>query len=85
MKITKYLTGAALLMILAAACNSNRSSATLGGSNDTTDAVAGSNAGGADKDRSADTSTNKRSKIDSINRGNANPTGHAGSDSTRQK
>ncbi|QJD96431.1 hypothetical protein HH214_11395 [Mucilaginibacter robiniae] len=86
MKSIKYIAVVALLAASLTACDSSRNSATIGGSQDTTNAVAGSNAGGVQAGDSADTSNNgnKNRGQDSTSQGNANPTGHVENDTTNQ-
>jgi hypothetical protein len=77
MKELKLLTLIFSVMLIFVSCNSNRSSATLGGSKDTADRIGGPQA----KDQTlADTSLNGKSTVkgskDSTAKGNANPTGH---------
>lgn len=86
MKILKYIAAAAITAASLTACHSSDSSKTLGGSTDTMDAVAGSNAGGVNRASSADTSNNgnKKRGQDSTSQGNANPSGHTENDTTNQ-
>jgi len=82
MKTIKYI-GLGLIMAASfSACNPNRNSATLGNTQDTTNAVAGSDAGGTTPAQGADTSKNgnKNNSADTASKGNVNPTGHHQSD-----
>ena len=73
MKIFKYIGIGLVLTVSVAACNSNRSSATLGNSQDTMNAVAGSDVP-VNKDTSSDPS--KKHTADTTAKGNVSPTGH---------
>lgn len=86
MKNIKYIAVVTLLAASLTACDRSRNSATIGGTQDTSNAVAGSNAGGIQAGDSADTSNNgnKNRGKDSTSQGNANPTGHIENDSTNQ-
>ncbi|WP_462266937.1 hypothetical protein [Mucilaginibacter sp.] len=89
MKTLKYIAGLVLISASLTACSNgsgDTSSKTIGGSTDTMNAVAGSNAGGVNAASSADTSDNgnKNSGKDSTSRGNANPSGHVEGDTTNQ-
>lgn len=93
MKTLKYIAGVALIAGSLSACSSNSAgnnsdnSKTLGGSTDTMNAVAGSNAGGVNKASSADTSDDgdTKSKQNPLNhQGNVDPTGRAGADTVNQ-
>ncbi len=80
MKLIRNITLGLIVTASFAACNSNRNSATLGNSQDTMNAVAGSNAGGTNNVQQADTSNNKNKSADTTSKGNVNPTGHSGND-----
>jgi hypothetical protein len=77
MKALKYIVAIALVSGLAA-CDGNRSNATLGGTQDTT-AVAGSGDNGTS---AAGIDSNK---TDTTNRGNADPSGRGSSDTLNDK
>ncbi|MCJ8210453.1 hypothetical protein MUY27_12115 [Mucilaginibacter sp. RS28] len=87
MKAIKYTAlGAVLSFSIAACTNNNRDSATLGGTRDTSNVTAGSNAGGVNAAESGDTSNNgnKNRGKDSTSNGNANPTGRLENDTINQ-
>jgi len=73
MKIFRYIGIGLVLAVSVSACNSNRNSATLGNSQDTMNAVAGSDVP-VNKDTSRDTS--KKGTADTTAKGNVSPTGH---------
>jgi len=72
MKAFRYITALLLLTISIAACTGDRSNATLGGTKDTSAKLGGSGT-------SAPIDSNK---MDSVNKGNVDPTGRGGSDSS---
>ncbi|WDF54990.1 hypothetical protein [Mucilaginibacter sp. KACC 22063] len=82
MKTLKYIGFAGILTFSLSACDQKRNSATLGGSQDTTNVSAGSDAGAVNTADKADTSNNgnKNRGKDSTSNGNANPTGHIEND-----
>ena len=86
MKTLKYIAGIAFIAASLSACHGGGTEKTLGGSTDTMNAVAGSNAGGVNRANSADTAQdgNKNRGKDSTSQGNANPTGHLENDTTNQ-
>lgn len=86
MKTIKYTGLVAVLTFSLAACDQKRNSATLGGTKDTTNVTAGSDAGGGNAGDNADTSYNgnKNRGKDSTSNGNANPTGHIENDTVNQ-
>jgi hypothetical protein len=74
----KYIALASVLTFSIAACNGNRSSATLGNSTDTTNVQKGGS-------ETSNHDTAKTSGTDSTRHGNVNPTGQMGSDTTKRK
>jgi hypothetical protein len=72
----KYIALASLLTFSIAACNENRSSATIGNSTDTTNVEKGGS-------EASSHDTAKTSKTDSTVHGNVKPNGQMGSDTTK--
>jgi len=86
MKITRYIAAMAVLGFSFTACtNNSRDRATIGGTVDTMNSVAGANAGGINPASSSDTSNNGNPMRngDSTSKGNANPSGRIENDSTK--
>ena len=77
MKVLKYFAAIVLISGSLAACDSNRSNATLGGTADT------SAKAGTGKD--AETMKSDSAKKDTTYKGNADPTGRGASDSVKAK
>ena len=77
MKPLKYIAAILLISGSLAACDGSRSNATLGGTADTS-AKAGTG-------KNAETMTSDSAKKDTTYKGNADPAGHGGSDSVKNK
>lgn len=82
MKTIKYAAVAAVLSFSLTACTDNkRDSATLGGTQDTSNVQTGTNASGTMPSEHGDTSQNHK---DSSSNGNANPTGRMSTDTPKK-
>jgi hypothetical protein len=87
MKKIIHAAAIGLFITTLSACDQSRNSATLGGTQDTSNVTAGANAGGVNAADNADTSNNgnKNRGKDSTSNGNANPSGHLENDTTNQR
>ncbi len=84
MKAIKYTAVAAMITFSLSACRNSSDSKTLGGTTDTADVTAGSNAGNGSNPSSL-RDTAKSSGTDSTSHGNASPTGHMTADTTKTR
>ena len=84
MKALKYAAVATVLSFSLSACRNSADTKTLGGTRDTSNVSAGSNAGNGSNPSSL-TDTAKTPAKGTGGNGNANPTGHMGTDSVKTK